>query len=44
MIELKIQYLLSFMESLKRIKIRNKVVEELEVNYYKVTRLFQNIR
>lgn len=28
----KIQFLVSFMESLKRIKITNKVVEELEVN------------
>lgn len=29
--ESKIQYLISFMESLKRIKIKNKVMEELEV-------------
>lgn len=28
----KIQYLISFMESLKRIKIENKVIEELEVD------------
>lgn len=28
----KIKYLVSFMESLKRIKIREKVIEELEVN------------
>lgn len=27
----RVQYLVSFMESLKRIKIRNKVIEELEV-------------
>lgn len=30
--ENRIQYLISFMESLKRIKIRNKVIEELDVN------------
>ena len=28
----KVQYLISFMEGLKRIKIKNKVIEELEVN------------
>lgn len=28
----KIRYLISFMEALKRIKIKNKVIEEIEVN------------
>lgn len=28
----KIKYLISFMESLKRIKIRNKVIEEMEID------------
>lgn len=28
----KIKYLISFMESLKRIKIREKVIEEIEIN------------
>lgn len=30
--ENKVKYLITFMESLKRIKIKNKVIEELEVN------------
>lgn len=30
--EVKIKYLISFMESLKRIKIKNKMIEEMEVD------------
>lgn len=30
--EVKIKYLISFMESLKRIKIENKIIEEMEVD------------